>query len=289
MSLLAIGGLEGVIGFNHDNWLIRGLLLILEVGLLEDLVVDYPVVVDYPTLLAALVCQHSYYAFFFWVLFSFLGLCLFAFAKERVQTWVFTYISLILSFIQVVFRECRLQRSPRLVLELSLSLENVDFFMESIAYLLLFTQIQRSVDRPRDLRIRKIVHVWQFWFKFYFSFVHASFSYVHFLVTFISVRIKLVLSAFRDCLAVRILPVIPLLSSPFRLLVDYDLGFGSIMEGLLGTFDAMGVFYEYWCSVDKFYFQAILFMVFLFFFVPLATSSGCFFRELRKVLWSKIY
>lgn len=128
-----------------------------------------------------------------------------------------------------------------------------------------------------------------FWLKFYFYLVHASLRSVHFLVTFISVSIIPFLSAFKDCFAVRILPVIPLFSSPFRLFADSALGFGSIMEGLLAADEAIGVFSEYWCSVDKFYFQAMLLLVFLFFLATLASYSGCFFLELRKVLWSKIY
>ena len=39
--------------------------------------------------------------------------------------------------------------------------------------------------------------------------------------------------------------MIPLFSSFFRLLADSDLGFDSIIEGLLGALDAMGAFYEY--------------------------------------------
>jgi hypothetical protein len=86
MRLLAIRCLQGVVGFHHDNRLIRGLFLVLDVGLFEDLVVDDPVVVDYSTLLAALVPQHAYNALLFRLFLPFLGLCLFTFAQERMQT-----------------------------------------------------------------------------------------------------------------------------------------------------------------------------------------------------------
>jgi len=162
-----------------------------------------------------------------------------------VQAGVFVDVGLILWPIEVIFRMSRQQWSTSWLLQLSLILEDVDLIMKSVIDLLFFPQVQRSVNTPRDLSIRHEVHVEQFWFIFSFSRVQAYLSSVHFLVTFISVRIKLFLSAFKDCLAVRIFPVMPLLSSPFRLFVDSDRGLGSIIEGLLGAVDAIGVFYEY--------------------------------------------
>jgi hypothetical protein len=54
---------------------------------------------------------------------------------------------------------------------------------------------------------------------FSFSFIQDYLSSVHFLVTFISVSIELVLSARNSCFATRILPVMFLLG---RIFLGYD-------------------------------------------------------------------
>ena len=116
--------------------------------------------------------------------------------------------------------------------------------MKSIVDLLLFPGVERGIRSPRHLSIRKEIHVVQLLLKFSFSLLQASLSSVHFFVTFISVKIIDVFSAFTLCFAVRIFPDIPRLSS-FLLLVDSDLDFISI-EGVLldcWTF-TIGVFSE---------------------------------------------
>jgi len=87
-----------------------------------------------------------------------------------------------------------------------LSFQNADFVMQSIVYTLLFFDIQWSFRNSGNLSIRRQLHYgWLLWFSF--SFIQASLSSFHFFVTFIYVKIELVLSALRDCLATRIFPV----------------------------------------------------------------------------------
>ena len=50
------------------------------------------------------------------------------------------------------------------LLHLGLVFEKVDFVLESIVDLLFLSKIERSIRAPRNLRIRKKVHVVQFWF-----------------------------------------------------------------------------------------------------------------------------
>ena len=88
-----------------------------------------------------------------------------------------------------------------------------------------------------------------------------------------------------DCFAVNILPVTPFLDySVFRLLVDSDLGFGSIIDCLRGCICIIGMDSEYVCYVDKPSLQLIFLVFFFFFLTTLCISSAVLFRELRKVL-----
>jgi len=71
---------------------------------------------------------------------------------------------------------------------------------------------------------------------FSFSFIQDYLSSVHFFVTFISVRIVLVLSARNSCLATRILPVMLFGRVLFgydylRLLAESERGFDYKIEG----------------------------------------------------------
>ena len=49
-------------------------------------------------------------------------------------------------------------------LHLGLVFEKVDFILKSIIDLLFLSKIERSIRTPRNLSIRKKVHVVQFWF-----------------------------------------------------------------------------------------------------------------------------
>ena len=49
-------------------------------------------------------------------------------------------------------------------LHLGLVFEKVDFILKSIIDLLFLSKIERSIRAPRNLSIRKKVHVVQFWF-----------------------------------------------------------------------------------------------------------------------------
>ena len=110
---------------------------------------------------------------------------------------------------------------------MSLRLENGDFVLKPIIDALFLLQIERGVCAPRDLSIRKAVHVG--WLcRFSFSFIQDSLSSFHFRVTFISVKIEDALSARIACLATNIFPVILLAgasSSCLRLLIDSERGF----------------------------------------------------------------
>jgi hypothetical protein len=233
MRLLAVRRLQSVVGLNYDNWFSWRLFLVFEARLLQDLAADDPIVVGDSTLFAFL-SQKIYQSLFSTILVMPHYLCLFDPPALR---------QVLESIFWAVQDVSTLKRGPSRIVEVGLSLEDIDFVLETVVYFLLFFGVEWSFRAPWDLSIRWLVHVEQFWWIFYFSLIHASFSSVHFLVTFISVRIRLVLSAFIDCLAVKILPVIGL-SSALRLLTDSDLGLDSIIETLPGYGWAMGVFSE---------------------------------------------
>ena len=103
-------------------------------------------------------------------------------------------------------------------------------------------------------------------------------------------RIELVLSARMVCFATSIFPVMFLAdSSPFLLLTESDLGFGSIMEALGWLICEIIEFYEYTCYVDWFSFITTDFEVFFLLFICLGCYWGCFRREFRKVFVNTIY
>ena len=118
-------------------------------------------------------------------------------------------------------------------------LQHVDFVLQSIVDLWFLFDVVLGLGVPGYLRISTSVPLLPVCPMFSFSFIHASRSSLHFFVTFISVRIALFFYDFRACFATRIfpdrdLPVACPLSSCLRLLVDYDLTFGSADAGLTG-------------------------------------------------------
>lgn len=120
-------------------------------------------------------------------------------------------------------------------------LQYIDFVLEPIVDFCLFFGVERRIVVPRNLSITTYVHLFKFWQMFSFYFIQAYLRSVHFLVTFISVKIELVLSAFITCFATKILPERDLLTSVvvkgyycFLLFTESDRGFTSITEGLAG-------------------------------------------------------
>lgn len=109
----------------------------LQLVLLEDLVIDDPVVMDYAAVLA-LPSQHSYQTLFFHL---FLDLCLFGFPQESMQTGVLADSRLFLGAVELVLGHGRLERVTSWLLLLHLALENADFVLQSVVDLLFFANV----------------------------------------------------------------------------------------------------------------------------------------------------